>query len=84
MNTFIDEKSHKNLLQELEQYRKQHERLRLLFNVTRNITRELTIDRLLLRIMDEVKNVLNCDRCSVFIMDAARSTSGPCRRSIKD
>ena len=69
INTHIDEKAYKSLLQELEQYRKQHERLRLLFNVTRNITRELTIDRLLLRIMDEVKNVLNCDRCSVFIMD---------------
>ena len=65
----VNEKVYKNLLQELEQYRKQHERLRLLFNVTRNITRELTIDRLLLRIMDEVKNVLNCDRCSVFILD---------------
>jgi HD-GYP domain-containing protein (c-di-GMP phosphodiesterase class II) len=65
----VNEKAYKGLLQELEQYRKQHERLRLLFNVTRNITRELTIDRLLLRIMDEVKNVLNCDRCSVFILD---------------
>lgn len=69
INTPIDEKVYKDLLQDLEQYRKQHERLRLLFNVTRNITRELTIDRLLFRIMDEVKNVLNCDRCSVFILD---------------
>ncbi|MBN1558982.1 HD domain-containing protein [candidate division KSB1 bacterium] len=69
LNRVVDEKSYKRLLRELEQYRKQHERLRLLFNVTRNITRELTIDRLLLRTMDEVKNVLNCDRCSVFIMD---------------
>lgn len=65
----INEKSYKALIQELEQYRKQHQRLKLLFNITRNITRELTIDRLLLRIMDEVKNVLNCDRCSVFILD---------------
>ena len=69
ISSHIDEKAYKSLLQEIEQDRKQHERLRLLFNVTRNITRELTIDRLLLRIMDEVKNVLNCDRCSVFIMD---------------
>ncbi len=69
INAPISEKAYKDLLQDLEQYRKQHERLRLLFNVTRNITRELTIDRLLFRIMDEVKNVLNCDRCSVFIMD---------------
>lgn len=69
INAHIDEEVYKGLLQELEQYRKQHERLRLLFTVTRNITHELTIDRLLLRIMDEVKNVLNCDRCSVFILD---------------
>lgn len=69
INAPISEQAHKDLLQELEQYRKQHERLRLLFNVTRNITRELTIDRLLFRIMDEVKYVLNCDRCSVFILD---------------
>ncbi|RPH99107.1 MAG: hypothetical protein EHM72_12055, partial [Calditrichaeota bacterium] len=53
-----------SLVQELEKYRQQHQRLQLLFNITRNITRELAIDNLLLRIMDEVKNVLNCDRCS--------------------
>lgn len=57
------------LIQELEKYRQQHQRLQLLFNITRNITRELAIDSLLLRIMDEVKNVLNCDRCSVFILN---------------
>ncbi len=65
----IQDHSYKTLIQDLEQYRQQHQRLKLLFNITRNITRELTIDRLLLRIMDEVKNVLNCDRCSVFILD---------------
>lgn len=58
-----------SLVQELEKYRQQHQRLQLLFNITRNITRELAIDNLLLRIMDEVKNVLNCDRCSVFILN---------------
>ncbi len=65
----IQDQTYKTLIQDLEQYRQQHQRLKMLFNITRNITRELTIDRLLLRIMDEVKNVLNCDRCSVFILD---------------
>ena len=65
----VNEKAYNNLLHELEQHRKQHQRLKLLFNITRNITRELAIDKLLLRIMDEVKNVLDCDRCSVFILD---------------
>lgn len=69
MDIHVTEKNYKNLLQELEQYRKQHQRLKLLFNITRNITRELAIDNLLLRIMDEVKSVLDCDRCSVFILD---------------
>ncbi len=54
---------------ELEQYRKEHERLKLLFHVTRNISKELVLDRLLMLIMDEVKNVLNCDRCTVFVLD---------------
>ncbi len=69
MEIQVNEKAYKNLLHELEQYRKQHQRLKLLFNITRNITRELAIDKLLFRIMDEVKNVLDCDRCSVFILD---------------
>jgi HD-GYP domain-containing protein (c-di-GMP phosphodiesterase class II) len=69
IETAINPHNYAALIQELEQYRQQHQRLQLLFNITRNITRELTIDRLLLRIMDEVKNVLNCDRCSVFILN---------------
>lgn len=69
IETSINPHNYATLLQELEQYRQQHQRLQLLFNITRNITRELAIDRLLLRIMDEVKNVLNCDRCSVFILN---------------
>jgi HD-GYP domain-containing protein (c-di-GMP phosphodiesterase class II) len=69
MELQVTEKVYKDLLQDLEQYRKQHQRLKLLFNITRNITRELAIDKLLFRIMDEVISVLDCDRCSVFILD---------------
>lgn len=69
VETAINPQNYTAVFQELEHYRRQHQRLQLLFNITRNITRELTIDRLLLRIMDEVKNVLTCDRCSVFILD---------------
>lgn len=54
---------------ELEKYRKEHERLKLLFTITHNIARELVLDRLLRLIMDELKTVLNCDRCTVFILD---------------
>ncbi|MBN2000845.1 GAF domain-containing protein [candidate division KSB1 bacterium] len=51
----------------------EHEKLVMLLNVTRNISREILLDRLLLLIMDEVKRVLDCDRCTVFIMDRERN-----------
>ncbi|MBN2410367.1 GAF domain-containing protein [candidate division KSB1 bacterium] len=54
---------------ELENYRREHKKLSLLLSVTRNISQELEIDRLLMLIMDEVKKALNCDRCTVFILD---------------
>lgn len=69
IDTPFKENIKSNLLEELELYRKQHEKLKLLFNITRTISSELVIDRLLLRIMDEVKAVLNCDRCTVFILN---------------
>jgi HD-GYP domain-containing protein (c-di-GMP phosphodiesterase class II) len=59
----------KNYREELEQYRREHRNLMTLLNVTRNISRELQLDRLLKLIMDEVINVLNCDRCTVFVLD---------------
>lgn len=62
-------KSQREFEQDLAQFRKEHEKLKLLFNVTRNISRELELDRLLMLIMDEVKNVLQCDRCTVFVLD---------------
>ena len=49
-----------------------HKKLELLLSVTRNISKELEIDRLLMKIMDQVKKVLDCDRCSVFILDDER------------
>lgn len=55
--------------EELQKYRAEHEKLTVLLNVAGNISRELKLDRLLMLIMDEVKNVLECDRCTVFILD---------------
>ncbi len=54
---------------DLQEHLKEHNKLKLLLSVTRNISRELEIDRLLMLIMDQVKNALNCDRCSVFLVD---------------
>ena len=58
---------------ELQKYQEEHDKLTLLLNVARNISRELKIDRLLMLIMDEVKKVLECDRCTVFVLDRERS-----------
>ncbi len=52
---------------------KHHEKLKVLFTITRNITQELGIDRLLSLIMDEVKKALNCDRCAVFLLDKEKN-----------
>ncbi|MBD3387025.1 GAF domain-containing protein [candidate division KSB1 bacterium] len=62
-----------NLRLELEQYKREHDKLRRLFNITRNISRELKLNNLLMLIMDEVKSVLQCDRCSVFLIDKGKN-----------
>lgn len=55
--------------EELKLYQEEHERLRVLLNVTREIATELQLDKLLLVIMDEVKKALHADRCTVFLLD---------------
>lgn len=54
-------------------YKEEHQRLTTLLNVTRNISRELELDRLLLTIMDEVKTALKADRCTVFLYDKEKN-----------
>ncbi|OQX96669.1 hypothetical protein B6I21_00340 [candidate division KSB1 bacterium 4572_119] len=50
-------------------YKEEHQRLTTLLNVTRNISKELELDNLLITIMDEVKRALKADRCTVFLVD---------------
>ncbi|MEE4310701.1 MAG: HD domain-containing phosphohydrolase [candidate division KSB1 bacterium] len=59
--TFISDK--------LKFYQEEHRRLTVLFNITRNISTELNLDRVLLTLMDEVKKALMADRCTVFLLD---------------
>lgn len=54
---------------QLAQYQRELDRLKILFNITRNISAELELDQLLMLIMDQARSVLNCDRCSVFVYD---------------
>jgi HD-GYP domain-containing protein (c-di-GMP phosphodiesterase class II) len=47
----------------------EHERLKMLLKVAGSISQEMQLDKLLRLIMDEVKQVLQCDRCTVFVYD---------------
>jgi len=61
------------ILKKLKIYQDEHQRLTVLFNITRNISTELKLDRLLLIIMDEVRKALKADRCTVFILDREKN-----------
>lgn len=54
-------------------YQEEHRRLTVLFNITRNISHELKLDKLLLIMMDEVKRALKADRCTIFLLDRKKN-----------
>jgi len=67
------------LLQQVEALQKrvkvfegEHEKLVTLLKVTRTIATELNLDKLLKLIMDEVRDALKADRCTVFLIDEDR------------
>lgn len=60
------------IVKKLKIYQEEHQRLTVLFNITRNISTELKLDLLLLIIMDEVRKALKADRCTVFLLDRDR------------
>ncbi|HNW59744.1 MAG TPA: GAF domain-containing protein [bacterium] len=51
---------------------REHDRLKMLLKVAGSISQEMQLDKLLRLIMDEVKQVLHCDRCTVFVLDRER------------
>jgi len=57
----------------LKFYQEEHRRLTVLFNITRNISTELKLDKLLRILMDEVKRALKADRCTVFLLDKSKN-----------
>ncbi|MFH1352613.1 MAG: HD domain-containing phosphohydrolase [bacterium] len=60
---------------ELEQLREEKERLRMLLDFGHKVSTEiLNLDDLLKLIMAEARQILNADRCSVFIMDSDTKT----------
>lgn len=59
--------------QKLQFYQEEHRRLTVLFNITRNISTELKLDKLLYLLMDEVKKAMKADRCTVFLLDKEKN-----------
>ena len=57
----------------LKFYQEEHRRLTILFDITRNISTELKLDKLLLIMMDEVKRALMADRCTIFLLDKKKN-----------
>jgi HD-GYP domain-containing protein (c-di-GMP phosphodiesterase class II) len=58
-----------NQLKKIEELSDEKNRLTALLNITRVISCDLDLDTLLLKIMNEVKHILQADRCTLFMLD---------------
>jgi putative nucleotidyltransferase with HDIG domain len=47
----------------------ERERLHALLNITKNLSAEINLEKLLIKIMEEVRKTLNAERCTVFLYD---------------
>ena len=54
---------------EISRFRMEQRKTNTLFYIMRNFSQELDLDNLLRIVMDEVKDVLQADRCTVFLLD---------------
>ncbi|HDL18594.1 MAG TPA: GAF domain-containing protein, partial [Bacteroidetes bacterium] len=68
--------SREELIEKLQNYQQQIAGFRVaqrktntLFYIMRNLSQELELDSLLKLVMDEVKDILQADRCTVFLLD---------------
>ncbi len=53
----------------LREFEQDRARINTLYFITRNLSQELDLDNLLRLLMDEVKDILQADRCTVFLLD---------------
>jgi HD-GYP domain-containing protein (c-di-GMP phosphodiesterase class II) len=72
-NQNVNMKDNADIEKKLKIYQEEHQRLKTLLNITRNISREIELESLLITIMDEVKKALMADRCTVFLIDKERN-----------
>ena len=57
------------LKRQIDKLKLERDRLHALLNITKNLSSESNLEKLLFKIMDEVRGILNADRCTVFIYD---------------
>ena len=55
--------------QQVSRFRSEQRKINTLFYIMRNFSQEMDLDNLLRLVMDEVKDVLQADRCTVFLLD---------------
>jgi putative nucleotidyltransferase with HDIG domain len=60
------------LNRQIEKLKIERERLHALFDITKNLSAETNLEKLIFKIMDEVRNILNADRCTVYLYDEAK------------
>jgi putative nucleotidyltransferase with HDIG domain len=60
------------LKRQIDRLKLERERLHALLNITKKLSVETNLERLLFKIMDEVRDILNADRCTVFLYDESK------------
>jgi len=64
-----DSPSIDKLNRQIEKLKLERERLHALLNITKNLASETNFEKLIFKIMDEVRALLNADRCTLFLYD---------------
>jgi putative nucleotidyltransferase with HDIG domain len=57
------------LNRQIDRLKQESDRLHTLLNITRNLSAETNLEKLLFKIMNEVRKIINADRCTVFLYD---------------
>jgi putative nucleotidyltransferase with HDIG domain len=60
------------LKRQIDRLKLERERLHALLNITKKLSAETNLERLLFKLMDEVRDILNADRCTVFLYDESK------------
>ena len=57
----------------IKKFEQDQSRVNTIYYITRSLSKELDLDNLLQLLMDEVKNALQADRCTVFLVDESKN-----------